>query len=128
MLLTFQVIVEILLACSGINSVIVSQNVNGEKMKIVGLLLLLPLLALAAVPSFHEGVKIQADGADIEVSLIAEPFMIDWDGDDLTDLLVGQFFPGKILFYKNIGSNENPEFTFSNYLQADGQDISVSAG
>ena len=54
--------------------------------------------------------------------------MVDWDNDGLTDLLVGQFSPGKVSFYKNIGTNQNPEFTFSNYLQADGQDISVSAG
>ncbi len=97
-------------------------------MKNFVLLLCLPLLALASVPSFHEGVKIQADGTDIDVGLIAEPFMVDWDGDGVTDLLVGQFAPGKISFYKNIGTNQVPEFTFSNYLQADGSDISLSAG
>ncbi|HOP27474.1 MAG TPA: hypothetical protein PKX02_09780 [Candidatus Sabulitectum sp.] len=46
----------------------------------------------------------------------------------MTDLLVGQFSPGKVRYYRNIGSNQNPEFTFSGYLQADGADISVSAG
>ncbi len=98
-------------------------------MKYFGLLLLLmPVLALASVPSFHEPVKIQADGVDIDVGLIAEPFMVDWDSDGVTDLLVGQFSPGKVSFYKNIGTNQAPEFTFSNYLQADGSDISVSAG
>ena len=98
-------------------------------MKYSGLLLILiPVLVLAGVPSFREPVKIQADGVDIDVGLISEPFMVDWDSDGLTDLLVGQFSPGKVSFYKNIGSNQVPVFTFSNYLQADGSDIAVSAG
>ncbi|MCK5131771.1 MAG: hypothetical protein KAR40_06410 [Candidatus Sabulitectum sp.] len=88
----------------------------------------MPLLALAGVPSFLEPVKIQADGTNIDVGLMADPFMIDWDTDGVTDLLVGQFSPGKVRFYKNIGTNEAPEFTFSYYLQADGADIAVSAG
>ena len=89
---------------------------------------MLPLLTFAQVPSFYEPVMVKADGSNIDVGLIAEPFMVDWDGDGLTDLLVGQFAPGKVSFYKNIGTNQEPEFTFSNYLQADGSDISVSAG
>ena len=97
-------------------------------MKIIVALLIIQLCAFAGIPSFYEPTIIQADGANIDVGLIAEPFMVDWDGDGLTDLLVGQFAPGKVSFYKNIGSNQNPEFTFSNYLQADGADISVSAG
>ena len=91
-------------------------------------LLLIPVLAFAGVPSFREPVKVQADGVDLDVGIISEPFMVDWDGDGVTDLLVGQFSPGKVSFYKNIGTNQVPEFTFSNYLQADGSDIAVSAG
>ena len=97
-------------------------------MKVLLLMLLVPVVVLAAVPSFKEPVLVQADGVDIDVGLIAEPFMVDWDGDGVTDLLVGQFSPGKVSFYKNTGTNQNPVFTFSNYLQADGSDISVSAG
>ncbi len=89
---------------------------------------LLALWAMAAVPSFMEPVILQADGSDIDVGVISDPFMTDWDGDGVTDLLVGQFSPGKVRYYRNIGSNQNPEFTFSGYLQADGADISVSAG
>ena len=87
---------------------------------------MVPLLALSQVPSFYEPVMIQADGSDIDVGKNADPFMVDWDGDGLTDLLVGQFTPGKVRFYKNIGNNQEPVFTFSNYLQADGTDLTVS--
>ena len=92
------------------------------------LLLLLPLLSLADLPLFREPVIVQADGVTLDVGVISDPFMIDWDGDGLDDLLVGQFSPGKVSFYKNIGTSVNPVFTFSNYLQADGVDIAVSAG
>lgn len=94
----------------------------------MALLILLPLLVLADLPLFREPVMVQADGVILDVGIISDPFMIDWDGDGLDDLLVGQFVPGKVSFYKNIGTSGNPVFTFSNYLQADGVDIAVSAG
>jgi len=97
-------------------------------MRYIALILLIPLLASADLPLFHEPVIVQADGVTLDVGVISDPFMIDWDGDGLDDLLVGQFSPGKVSFYKNIGTSGNPVFTFSNYLQADGVDIAVSAG
>ncbi len=89
-------------------------------MRYLALLLLVPLLASADLPLFREPVIVQADGVTLDVGVISDPFMIDWDGDGLDDLLVGQFYPGKVSFYKNIGTSGNPVFTFSNYLQADG--------
>ena len=97
-------------------------------MKLLFLLLLVPCLALAVLPSFKDPVIVQADGVNIDVGVISDPFMTDWDEDGVTDLLVGQFSPGKVSFFKNTGTNQNPVFTFSYYLQADGSDISVSAG
>ncbi len=97
-------------------------------MRFTALLLLIPLIVSADSPSFHEPFIVQADGVDIDVGYIADPFMVDWDGDGLSDLLVGQFYPGKVNFYKNIGTSQDPEFTFSHFLQADGSDIDVSAG
>jgi len=97
-------------------------------LRILFILLLCSFMAGAALPSFREPVLVQANGSDIDVGVISEPFMVDWDRDGLTDLLVGQFSPGKVSFFQNIGSNQNPEFVFSGYLQADGSDISVSAG
>lgn len=61
---------------------------------------LLALWAMAAVPSFMEPVILQADGSDIDVGVISDPFMTDWDGDGVTDLLVGQFSPGKVRYYR----------------------------
>ena len=97
-------------------------------MRYISLLLVIPFLVSADIPQFHEPVIVQADGVNLDVGIMADPFMIDWDGDGLNDLLVGQFSPGKVGFYKNIGTSGNPVFTFSNFLQADGSDISVSWG
>jgi len=104
------------------------ESVERSYMRYFALLLLIPLLAFADVPSFKEPVLLQADGVNIDVGVISDPFMVDWDGDDLDDLLVGQFSPGKVSFFKNIGTAQNPVFTFSYFLQADGSDIAVSAG
>jgi hypothetical protein len=97
-------------------------------MKYSGILLIVPLLAYAAVPSFYAPVKIQAGGADLVVNYMSDPFMVDWDGDGVKDLLVGQYTYGKVRFYKNTGTNEAPVFTFSYFLKADGVDISLSYG
>ena len=85
-------------------------------------------MASSEVPGFLEPTQISADGGLLDIGLMAEPFMVDWDGDGLNDLLVGQFSPGKVSFFKNVGTNTVPVFEFQNFLQADGVDISVSAG
>ncbi|MCK5116868.1 MAG: hypothetical protein KAR44_09730 [Candidatus Aegiribacteria sp.] len=97
-------------------------------MRYIALLFIVPLLALADLPLFREPVIIEADGVNLDVGVMSDPFMVDWDVDGLVDLLVGQYSPGKVSFYKNIGTSGNPVFTFSNYLQADGSDIAVSYG
>ncbi len=68
--------------------------------------------------------------------------IVDWDGDDKKDLIVGQFGPrlgnadtyektsgqAKIRFYKNTGTNKSPEFDSFTYLKADGNEILVGTG
>lgn len=97
-------------------------------MKTFAAALVLASLAYGAVPEFSVPFKIQANGSDLTVSLISDPFMVDWDGDGLKDLIVGQFTEGRILFYPNSGTNEAPVFTGFTYLQADGMDITTTYG
>ncbi len=40
----------------------------------------------------------------------AAPLFIDWDGDGLRDLLVGQFGEGKLRIYRNVGTASRPKF------------------
>ena len=93
------------------------------------LFLIFPVVLMAQPPSFGPVVHINANGSPITVDAgHANPSVVDWDGDGLKDLLVGQFGSGKIRFYKNSGTNEAPVFTDFSYLQADGSDISLSSG
>ena len=87
-------------------------------------------LALAQVPVFAPPVAIEANGTPINVGTggNASPFIIDWDGDGAQDLVLGQYSGGKVRFYRNVGTNDNPVFGDFAYLRADGADISVSSG
>jgi hypothetical protein len=85
-------------------------------------------LEMNSIPDFREPFIIQANGKNLKVAMMADPFMVDWDGDGLNDLIIGQFMYGKILFYPNSGSNIEPVFTTGTYLQADGSDITSSYG
>ena len=92
-------------------------------------ILLLPSLLIAQAPPFGPVDYVKANGSPITVDVgHANPCVVDWDGDGLKDLLVGQFGSGKIRFYKNSSTNEAPVFTDFSYLQSDGSDISLSSG
>lgn len=46
---------------------------------------------------------------NIDVGLVATPFMVDVDEDGLTDLIIGER-NGNVNFFKNIGTTTNPDF------------------
>jgi len=54
----------------------------------------------------------------VEIPGYASPCWADVDGDDLKDLLVGQFNGGKIRVYKNLGDRR---LAAGEWLQADGK-------
>ena len=57
-----------------------------------------------------EPVRIWADGKPIDTEVgHAAPFVCDFDGDGVQDLLVGQFGQGLLWIYKNEGSNRSPK-------------------
>ncbi len=97
-------------------------------------LCLLPILAAggfcqAAVPSFEKGIRLQAEGKDINVEIgHLVPVAIDWNHDGKKDLLVGQFMNGAIRLYLNEGTDADPKFGKSSLLQAGGKEIHLSAG
>ena len=76
-------------------------------------------------PVFKTGVNIQANGSPIDVGTYSIPNVCDWDSDGKKDLLVGQFLDGKVRFYRNQGTDEEPVFTNFTYLEAHGEIISV---
>lgn len=64
--------------------------------------------------------------ADLTVELISNPYMVDWNGDGLNDLIVGQLIDSKVRFYPNVGTNREPVFGDFTYLQADGADVTAT--
>lgn len=93
------------------------------------ILLTLCTRALADLPTFANPFFIQANGVDLWVNAsVPDPCVADWDGDGVKDLLIGQFAGGKIRFYPNSGTNALPVFTTYSFVQAGGEDISLSYG
>ena len=96
---------------------------------LVGIAMLLPAELNAQAPTFRKWEYVKANNNPILLSIgHAAPCVVDWDGDGIKDLLVGQFTSGKIRFYKNSGTDCFPVFTNFTYLQADGKDIVLPSG
>ena len=80
-------------------------------------------------PGLAKGIKLEAGRKPIDVEIgHAAPYFVDFDGDGVKDLLVGQFGSGKLRIYKNIGSNSQPKFDKFTFFQAGGADAIVPAG
>ncbi|MDP6539388.1 MAG: hypothetical protein QF903_11030 [Planctomycetota bacterium] len=99
-------------------------------------------------PRFLPPVRLEAGGAPIDVTVgHAAPLVMDFDGDGLRDLLVGEFgegtFPperlpadvgplardsfalGKLRVYRNVGSAQAPRFEDFQYLRAGKEHASI---
>ncbi len=78
----------------------------------------LTLALLAAAPPAPDQaaellppVRLKAAGKPIDTDVgHAAPFVADFDGDGVNDLLVGQFGDGILWVYKNVGTNANPKY------------------
>jgi hypothetical protein len=57
-------------------------------------------------------VPILAGGAPLDVEQVghAAPFVADFDRDGVRDLLVGEFYKGRLRIYRNLGTNREPRF------------------
>src|SRR5688572_21241351 len=57
-------------------------------------------------------VRLEADGRPIDTGRDghAAPFMGDFDGDGADDLLVGEYFEGRLRIFPNRGTNDSPLF------------------
>ena len=83
----------------------------------------------AGEPVLAPGVRLQADGKDIDIEIgHLVPCVADWNGDGRKDLLLGQFKEGGIRFYPNVGRDDRPEFKAFEFLAAGGAPIRLDAG
>jgi len=89
----------------------------------------LAVLCSAAAADLEPGVRLEADGKPIDARVgHLVPCALDWNGDGKKDLIVGQFMGGKIGLYLNQGTDAQPAFKDSSYLEAGSKEISLPAG
>ena len=68
------------------------------------------LAAQASSKELAPPVRLEAAGKPIDTEIgHAAPFVVDWDGDGVKDLLVGQFGGGVLWIYRNEGTNSRPK-------------------
>jgi hypothetical protein len=98
-------------------------------MKTISLACAAALVAGAAAQQFEAPFRLQAGGKPIDVEIgHAAPYVVDWDGDGVRDLLVGQFGKGRCRIYRNTGSNKAPTFGEHTWFEAGGRVAEVKAG
>jgi hypothetical protein len=78
-------------------------------------------------PVFRDPVPLLQENADLYAGTLPSPSVIDWNGDGITDLVVGNS-EGFILFFKNVGTDAAPRFFPGERLRAAGRDIHHQAG
>lgn len=101
-----------------------------------GIVIAQALLSLAAgddgaqvAPIFAPPVMLKAAGAPIEGEIgHLAPYVHDWDGDGLRDLLVGQFGGGHLAIYRNRGTQTQPVYEAARWFEVGGERASVPAG
>jgi hypothetical protein len=75
-------------------------------------------------------VQLMADGKPLDVGGIgyAAPYLGDYDGDGIRDLLVGEFSQGRLHIYRNLGTNTQPKFGPSELFKGGAETGRVPSG
>lgn len=78
-------------------------------------------------PVYAPPVPVLQEQADLYAGTLPSPTTVDWNGDGVLDIVVGNS-EGFILFFQNTGTDEKPAFLPAVNVQAGGRDIHVQAG
>lgn len=79
-------------------------------------------------PQFSKPAAVLMQNAALYTGSLGVPDVADWDGDGALDIICGNS-EGRILFFKNIGSNAAPQFSgFAKELCCDGEPICIRPG
>jgi len=74
-------------------------------------------------------VRLEANGKPIDTEMgHAAPFVCDWDGDGVRDLLVGQFGGGVLWIFCNEGTNAEPKLAAGVKFKQGAKDGVVPSG
>jgi len=77
-----------------------------------------------AAPILAPGVPLKVGASPLTVTYRATPYIYDWDGDGLKDLLCGNG-DGYVFFFKNIGTAQAPLYAAGTHIQAGGTDLNL---
>ena len=77
-----------------------------------------------AAPILAPGVLLKVGASPLTVTNRATPFIYDWDGDGLKDLLCGNG-DGWVFFFKNIGTAQAPAYAAGTHIQAGGTNLNL---
>lgn len=96
------------------------------------LLVLTPLVPswnVGLAPELEPPVRLEAAGKPIDTEIgHAAPFVYDFDGDGIKDLLVGQFGQGLLWIYRNEGTNSEPKLAAGVKFKEGAEDDRVPSG
>jgi hypothetical protein len=93
------------------------------------LLLLLTAIGSGTSDQFEAPFRIRDGQSFIDVDVgHAAPLMVDFDGDGVPDLLVGQFGEGKLRVYKNLGTAKAPRFDGFTWFKAGDSEGKIPSG
>ena len=94
-----------------------------RKLLFIALVMLVSTVAFAQAPKLAEPYRLKlADGSVLDTGGIghAAPFYADFDGDNVPDLLVGEFKDGALRIYRNHGTKQEPVFKDFTFFEVDG--------
>ncbi len=87
------------------------------------------LAGALSAQGFEAPFRVLAGDKPIDVDVgHAAPYLYDFDGDGVRDLLVGQFGQGRMRIYRNLGTTFAPKFDAFEWFRAGGAIASVAAG
>lgn len=78
-------------------------------------------------PIYSEGQPLLMSSGVLYPGSLSVPTVVDWDSDGKLDIVAGNS-EGRLLFYKNYGSNGEPAFGKPEYLKSCGREICFRAG
>ena len=81
----------------------------------------------SGAPVYETPVPLMMSQGDLFAGTFAVPNVVDWDLDDVADIVVGTS-DGRIAFFRNYGTNEAPAFGTPQYLKANGREVCVRSG
>lgn len=94
-----------------------------KKLMLMVLVMLMSTMAFAQAPKLADPYQLKlADGTVLDTGGIghAAPFYADFDGDNVPDLLVGEFKDGALRIYHNYGTKLEPVFKDFKFFEVDG--------